>query len=342
MSKSPYRLHYNENPLGSSPKVIQRIKECLTGISFYPHRDDEFLRDQLALFYGDGLTKDHFFSTYSGSEALDLIARVYLQSGDEIIVCEPTFHVYSRTAEWQNAVVTNVPLNSDDFSLKTNAVQEAVTSRTKLIYLGNPNNPTGTIVTKSEMATLYDSLPQDVVIVSDEVYHHFVASPDYPNSIRDIVKGKNIIVLHSFSKAYGLAGLRMGVVIARPEIIERLVQLRRTFHLGVLEMEAATVALQDQFHVEKTVALAMEGKKRLYGEFDRLIIKYWRSEGNFVLFQTPMLADDLASQMAEYGIWVGSGSRFGLNYSIRVSIGLPEANEKFVASLEKILSGSCL
>ncbi len=336
MSNSPYRLHYNENPLGPSPVVMARIRDHLAGLSLYPHRDDEALRDSLAAFYGRGVTPAHLFSTYSGSEALDIIARVYLEPGDEVIVCGPTFHVYTRTAEWQGAKTVDVPLDGEDFSIRVDAVLGAVTDRTRLVYVGNPNNPTGSIVTRDDMELLHEGLPDRVTLVSDEVYHQFVTHPDYPDSLAAAAAGRNVIVLHSFSKVYGLAGLRVGVAIARPDIIDRLARFRRTFHLGSLEMEAAIAAIEDQDHVAQSVSLAARGKKRLYAAFDRLKIKYWPSEGNFILFQTPMPADELAARMADRGILVGSGSRFGLSHGIRVSIGLPEANEAFLSALERI------
>ena len=334
----PYRLHYNENPLGPSPAVLARIRDHLAGLSLYPHRDDEVLRNCLADFYGRGVTPAHLFSTYSGSEALDLIARVYLEPGDEVIVCSPTFHVYARTAAWQGAKVVDVPLDEEDFSVRVDAVIGAVTDRTRLVYVGNPNNPTGSIVTRDDMERLHAGLPDRVALVTDEVYHHFVTHPDYPDSLADVAAGRNVIVLHSFSKVYGLAGLRVGVAISRPDIIERLARLRRTFHLGSLEMEAAMAAIGDQAHVEQSVALAERGKKRLYAAFDRLRIRYWPSEGNFILFRTPILADDLAARVAEAGVLVGSGSRFGLTHSIRISVGLPDANEAFISTLERILA----
>ena len=338
MSNTPYRLHYNENPLGPSPEVTDRITARLAGLSLYPPRDDEAVRNHLADFYGRGLTDRHIFTTYSGSEALDLIARVFLEPGDEVIVCGPTFHVYARTAEWQGAKVVDVPLDAEDYSLRIEAVLGAVTARTRLVYLGNPNNPTGSIVTRDETALLHASLPREVTVVSDEVYHHFVTHPDYPDTLADAASGWNVIVLHSFSKVYGLAGLRVGVAISRPEIIDRLARLRRTFHLGSLEMEAALAAIGDQEHVAQSVALAERGKKRLYAAFDRLKLAYWPSEGNFILFRTPVPADDLAARMSDRGILVGSGSRFGLTHSIRVSVGLPEANQAFVSALEDILA----
>ena len=337
MSNTPYRLHYNENPLGPSPLVMDRIRSHLAGLSLYPPRDDEVLRTRLAEFYGRGVTPAHLFSTYSGSEALDLIARVYLEPGDEVIVCGPTFHVYARTAAWQGAKVVDAPLDNEDFSVRIDAVMQAVTDRTRLVYLGNPNNPTGSIVTRDDMERLHRSLPRDVTVVSDEVYHHFATHTDYPDTPADAVAGRNVIVLHSFSKVYGLAGLRVGVAISRPDIIERLARLRRTFHLGSLEMEAAVAAIGDQDHVARSVALAERGKKWLYAAFDRLKLTYWPSEGNFVLFRTPVPADNLAARMADRGILVGSGSRFGLTHSIRVSVGLPEANQAFVSALEGIL-----
>ena len=337
MANTHHRLHYNENPLGPSPEVLDRIRERMAGLNLYPPRDDEALRDRLAMFYGRGLMPGHLFSTYSGSEALDVIARVFLEPGDEVIVCGPTFHVYARTAEWQGARVIDVSLDTEDFSLRVDAIMRAVTTRTRLVYLGNPNNPTGSIVTREDMDLLHMGLPEGVTVVSDEVYHQFVIHPEYPDSLADVAAGRNLIVLHSFSKVYGLAGLRVGVAISRPDIIERLAELRRTFHLGLLEMEAAIAAIEDQAHVEQSVALAARGKKRLYAAFDRLRLTCWPSEGNFILFRTPIPADDLAARLADRGILVGSGNRFGLTHSIRVSVGTPEANQAFISALESVL-----
>lgn len=337
MSYPTYRLHYNENPLGPSPLVLERIRERLAGLSLYPPRDDETLRNRLAEFYGRRLTPGHVFSAYSGSEALDLIARVFLGPSDAAIVCGPTFHVYARTAGWQRAKIFDVPLDTVDFSIRVDAILRAVTPRTRLLYLGNPNNPTGTIVTRADMERLYTGLPREVTVVSDEVYHHFATHPEYPDSLADVAAGRNVIVLHSFSKVYGLAGLRVGVAISRPDVIERLTKLRRTFHLGSLEMEAAIAAVSDQAHVEESVALATRGKQRFYRAFNRLGLEYWPSEGNFILFRTPVPADELAARLADRGILVGSGGRFGLPHCVRVSVGQPEANQAFVSALESIL-----
>lgn len=337
MPEPIYRLHFNENPLGPSPRAVEAINRHAPELGSYPTRDDEKLRHTLAAFHGRGLTPDHFYSTYSGSEGLDLIARIYLSPGDEAIICNPTFGIYRLIVGWQDARTVDVPLDPDHFTLRIDDILAAVNERTKLIFLGNPNNPTGTIVTQEEMDRLYDTLPDHVMVIADEVYYQFVRSPDYPDSLAAVLAEKNVIVLHSFSKAYGLAGLRIGIAIARPDIISRLVGLRRTFHLGTLEMEATIAAIGDQDHIKKSVDLAWTGKAWLYGEFDRLGLQTWPSEANFILFRTPLPSDKVANQLEKEGILVGAGTRFGIPDCIRVSVGLPEANEAFIRALEKLL-----
>ena len=330
-------MHYNENPLGPSQEAMDRIRAHTAELGLYPPRDDEALRNRLAEAYGRGLTDRHIFTSHSGSEAVELIARVFLAPGDEVIVCGPTFHVYARTAAWQGAKVVNVPLDEKHFGLRIPAIMQAVTDRTRLVYVGNPNNPTGSIVTRDEMERLHAHLPGSATLVSDEVYHHFATDPAYPDTLSDAASGRNVIVLHSFSKVYGLAGLRVGVAISRPDIIERLAGRRRTFHLGSLQMAAAIAAMDDQAHVARSVALVQHGKHRLYAAFDRMKLAYWPSEGNFILFRTSVPADDLTARMADRGVLVGSGSRFGLTHCIRVSVGVPEANQAFLSALEDTL-----
>lgn len=337
MPNTIYRLHFNENPLGPSPKVIDAINGHAPNLGAYPTRDDEKLRHVLAEFYGNGLTPNHFYSTYSGSEGLDLIARIYLSPGDEGIICKPTFGVYQVTAGWQNAKIVDVPLDPDHFTLRVDDILAAVNDRTRLIYLGNPNNPTGTIITHDEMERLYATLPEEVMIVSDEVYYQFVRNPAYPDSLAAVMADRKVLVLHSFSKAYGLAGLRIGIVIAQPDIISHLVHLRRTFHLGTLEMEAAIAAIGDQNHINNSVDLAWSGKQWLYDQFERLGLKTWPSEANFILFRTAIPSDEVADRLSQEGILVGPGTRFGIPNCIRVSVGQPEANEAFIKALEKVM-----
>ena len=337
MTKPNYRLLFNENPLGPSPKVIETINRQAPHLGLYPDRDDESLRQVLSNFYGNGLTPDYFYSTYSGFEALDLVARIYLSPDDEYIVCSPTFGIYQATAGGQDAKLVDVPLDPIHYTLQVDDILAAVNERTRIIYLGNPNNPTGTIITQAEMDRLYAGLPERILVVTDEVYHHFVKNPTYPDSLAAVTAHRNVIVLHSFSKAYGMAGLRIGVVIARPDIIAQLVRLRRAFHLGSIEMEAAITAIGDQDHINKSVDLATASKQFLYDHFNRMGLTFWPSETNFVLVRVPLPSVEVADRLAKEGVLITPGAHFGIPDCIRVSIGLPEANEAFIQALETIL-----
>jgi len=287
----------------------------------------------------DAFDSESVFIGNGASELIIMATQGLLNAGDEVLIPAPDYPLWTAAVAFAGGrVVHYVKDEASGWLPDLEAMRRQITPRTRAIVVINPNNPTGSIVTRDDMELLHMGLPDQATLVSDEVYHHFVTRPDYLDSLAGVAAGRNVIVLHSFSKVYGLAGLRVGVAISRPDIIDRLARFRRTFHLGSLEMEAAIAAVGDQDHVARSVAIADQGKKRCYAAFDRLRITYWPSEGNFILFRTPMFADDLTARMADRGILVGSGSRFGLTHAIRVSIGLPEANQAFISALERILA----
>ena len=335
-----YKMNSNENMMGPSPAVIQVIQEQARELGDYPQMSDEGLRVALARCYGRSLTPEHFVTSNGGMDMLDMLARAFLSPGDEIVVCRPTYGVYMMFAMLQGVESINVSLAADDFSHDVPGILAAITERTRLVYICNPNNPTGAIMPAADMERLINELPDHVLIVADEVYHHFVSSPDFPDSLGYVLEGKNLFIVHSFSKAYGLAGLRLGAGISTPEIAEYLTRLRKPFHLGSLTMAAGIAALADQEYLQKSIEMVQTAKAYLYEQFGRLGIQYWPSETNFILFKSPIPPSELAEKMNEYGILLRPLDQFwGMPEYARVTIGLPVANEAFITALETILSG---
>ena len=333
-----YKLSSNENPLGPSTEVLAAIQKTAVSLNEYPALDDSILRHALAEFHGRGLTEQHFAAAVGGVEIIELLARAFLKPGSEAIICPPTFGWYVHVVHRQQAEIISAPLDATLFSHDVDAILAAVTEKTQLIFICNPHNPTGAMFTAAEMAKIVHELPPHVILVADEVYHHFVERDDYPDSLQYILKGENVIIIHSFSKAYGLAGLRLGYTIARPDIIQQIVASKRPFHNSSLALAAGIAALQDQAHIRQTITIVNEGKKYLYRQFEALGIAYWPSETNFVLIRPSGKAEWIYDQLIERGIMTRPTNKSGLPDYLRVSVGLPEANQAFIAALTDILN----
>ncbi|MEZ4630243.1 MAG: histidinol-phosphate transaminase [Deinococcales bacterium] len=332
-----YKLSSNENPLGASPKALAAIEASLKASGRYPAELEGSLEKALAHHHKGSLSPEHVVTGASGCDVLALIARAYLDAESEVIVCPPTFPTYQRTAEQMRAKVIQIALSGENFDYQLEAIVSAITSKTKLLYLCNPNNPTGTIFGQAVFDKLLALIPPEVIIVYDEVYYHF--SQDLPDSIAAVLADKPIILVHSFSKVYGLAGLRLGYAIARADITAKLTAQKNPFHLSRLTIEAGLAALEDDDHVQKTLANNELGMRFISEGLKTLGLRVWPSATNFVMFEVPKAfkTDEVVTALAEAG--VGVRGAFGLEHHLRVSIGLPEANEHFITSLSHILQG---
>ena len=333
-----YQLSQNENPLGTSPKVIEAIQEATQTLSAYPNYSDIDFRTAIADITGRGVTPDHIYTGMSGYEALEILMRGYVKEDDEVIVSTPTFiSAYKKTTTLQGATVIDVPLNHETFEYNVDGVLDTITPKTKVILLCNPNNPTGTIITDQQLHTLMTNVPEHVMVVSDEVYHHYVDRVDYPDSLQYVLDGKNLVLLYSFSKAYGLAGLRLGYGIARPDIADYLASFHRGFHHSSLTLAGGIAAVKDQEFIQKVVEFTRNEMRWLLEEFDRLDVKYWQPSANFVLFKSPYETREMAEKFMQVGILVRPQHKSGLHDCVRVSIGTHEANQLFIQRLEEIL-----
>lgn len=334
-----YKLSSNENILGSSELALKAIREHLPNLNEYCDRSDKRLRRALSEFYApQGLTPEQFVTDNSAVSLLNLIESCFLKEGDEIIITNPSFKPYAVFARNWGAKVVDIPLEGDDYSLNAPAVLKAINERTRLVFITSPNNPTGTYIPKADMDVLVEGLPDHVVLVYDEVYFQFVDAPDYVRAYEYLPTGKNIIGVNSFSKAYGLAGLRLGYAYSSEKIARYVSQARTPFMIGTLALEAGIAALKDTAFIDKTVRLVQEEKEFLYRELGRMGIRYWKTQANFITIRPEMEDSVFEAEMLKEGVMVRPVANFGAPDCIRVTIGDREANRAYIDALEKVLN----
>ena len=325
------RLSANENPLGPSPEALEAISTVLKDINRYPDGAGRGLKKKLARRMK--LLPHHIILGNGSNEIFELAARTFLQKEEEVLLPEPTFAYYRIAAQAQGGRCISVPLK--DFKIDLLGMANKVSAKTKLIFLSNPNNPTGTIFTRSEFNGFLACLPTQVVVVVDEAYGEYVTAPEYPRS-QEYVQGEQwLIATRTFSKFYGLAGLRIGYGMARKELIDQMEKARQPFSVNLLAQTAAEAALEDEEHRKKTARLNKEGKRYLCGELIRLGISSVPSEANFILVHFGPHVSQVMEELMQAGIVVRGMAGYGLEEYIRVTIGLPEENKGFIKALER-------
>lgn len=334
--KKLYKLSSNENQLGTSPKVLAAIQKYITSISEYPDLTDDRLKKALADFYKNQLSANQFITTNSGVASLELVIRGFLEEGTECIYANPAFPPYYGFSQKVGAKCIDVPLLGDDFQLDVTGILHAITEKTRLIFITSPNNPTGSYIPKNQMDHLVENLPDHVVLVFDEVYFQFADASDFIRPLPYVLAGKNVIGINSFSKAYGLAGLRIGYAYTTPEIATYIQKLRRPFMINSLSLEAAIAALEDPDFIAQTVNLVQTEKKFLYKKLDELGVKYWETQANFFLMKPQIAPAEFEEAMLQEGVMVRQAAGFGAPECIRVTIGTREGNEAFINGLKKI------
>lgn len=329
------RLSANENPLGPPEKAVAAIAKALKTIHRYPDGTAAGLKEKLAQRWD--LSLDNIIIGNGSNEIFELAARTFLQRGDEVLLPAPTFAYYRIVAQAQGARCVSMSLK--DFKIDLSVVAKKVSQKTKLIFLSNPNNPTGTIFTRSELEAFLSRLPSQAIVVVDEAYGEYVTAADYPRA-QEYQRGKGwIITTRTFSKFYGLAGLRIGYGIAGAELIEQMEKVRQPFSVNLLAQMAAEAALEDKEHAEKTAGLNETGKRYLYEELSRLSLTFVPSEANFILVHCGPRAPRAMEGLLQQGIVVRGMTGYGLAEYIRVSIGLPEENKRFIKALELWVKG---
>ncbi|MDR1624979.1 MAG: histidinol-phosphate transaminase [Spirochaetia bacterium] len=328
------KLASNENPLGPSPKAMEALRECVAGVCLYPDNTCMGLREALAARHGLG--PGNIVAGSGSDEIMMLAAAAYVNPGDTAVTARETFSNYTFVTRLFGGEMKYAPLGNGFFDLE--ALAGLVDSRTRLVFLCNPNNPTGTCFTQGGLEDFLRKMPPETLVVSDEAYADFVDAPGFPDSVSLLAKHPNLLVMRTFSKLYGLAGLRVGYGIAREELAGDLLRAKISFSVNLPALAAARAALEDRDFVEKSLAVNREGKAYLYGEFDRLGLAYYPTQANFICVDTGRDSGDMERRIMELGVTVRPLASFGLPTSLRVTIGTREQNRIFIACLEKALS----
>ncbi|MBP7056119.1 MAG: histidinol-phosphate transaminase [Candidatus Omnitrophica bacterium] len=329
------KLASNENCLGPSPKAIDAIRRNLKNINRYPDSSSFYLRQKLAkrlgvdgagLIFGNG-----------SDEVICLAARAFLSEGDEVIIAQPTFLIYEIVSQMQNVDIKFVPLKKD---LKHDllAMKERVTEKTKMVFIANPDNPTGTYVTRKELEDFLSDLPERVIVFLDEAYFEFAeyGCEDYPDGLNYLDR-PGLIVARTFSKSYGLAGLRIGYGVASPEVIGYMERTREPFNINLLAQVAAEAAIGDKSFLKKTLAHVEKEKTFLYSEFRKMGISYVKSATNFIVADTGADCKRVFNDLLKLGVIVRDMKAWGLDTYIRVTVGTRAENRKFIEALNRVL-----
>ncbi|MDP8215793.1 MAG: histidinol-phosphate transaminase [Candidatus Kaelpia imicola] len=330
--KKVYKLASNENPLGPSPQAIAAIKRVSAGINRYPESGCFYLKKRLAEIYN--LEPDNFIVGNGSDELIALALRTFLNPGDEVIVSKPTFLMYEFYSIIEGANLRIVPMRNFKYDL--DAILGAVTDKTKIIFIANPDNPCGTYIAKDELEKFIDRLPDSIILFHDEAYYEFMQMDDYPDLFR-YIEDKPVIMTRTFSKVYGLAGLRIGYGIADKRIVEYMNKVRDPFNVNSLAQAGALAALDDRDFVKKVVKLTKENREYLFKEFERLGLNYVKSYTNCIIVEIGERAQDLSGYLLRDGVIIRDMSAWGLNRYIRVSVGLKVENRKLVRLLEEFI-----
>lgn len=329
--KKVIKLASNENPLGASPKALNCIKSALSGINRYPDSSGYYLKRKIAKLYN--LSADEIILGNGSDELIDIIIKAFCEPQDNIITADTTFLEYSIISQINRIKVYTAGLKYFKYDL--DAIKKKIDRYTKIIFVANPNNPTGTYVTKYELNDFLKDLPQGVIVVLDEAYDSFIDVDDFPESLR-LLNSKNLILLKTFSKAYGLAGLRIGYALCRKDFAFAMEKVRQPFNVNILALQAAACALDDKKFLKKTRQTILGGKNYLYDCLSKMGYPYVPSVANFILIDVGQDSQEFFKKMLKFGVIVRDMKQYGLKNFIRVTIGTKKENERFIKVLRKV------
>lgn len=323
------KLASNENPLGPSPKALTAMHETLERANFYPDGGGYYLREAIAQKMG--LERANVILGCGSNEIIELIGKAFLNSGDEVIASRHAFVVYKLMATLFGATTIEVP--DPGYAHDLEGFLAAITPRTKEIFIANPNNPTGTLCSQEEIDRFMERVPDHIVVVFDEAYYEFLPQP--PDTLKYVRAGKNVVVLRTFSKIQGLANLRIGYGLARPELVDVLQKTRQPFNTNGIAQAGALAGLLDDEHQQKTRELTWEGRDFLQREFAAMGLEFIPSHANFILVRVGE-GKRVFSDLMKKGVIIRDMAAYGLPDWIRVSIGTMAQNERFLAELKEL------
>ena len=329
------KMASNENPLGPSPLAVKAISENLDRMNFYPDGGGYYLKRKLSSFLD--VDENQIILGNGSDEIIRMLVETFLNAGEEAIIAEPSFVIYQMAVRIVNGESRIVKLK--DYSYDLASMAEAVGRKTKLVFVANPNNPTGTMVSAAEVESFMKKVPEDVIVVFDEAYFEYIERGDFPKTIDYIRDGRAVVCLRTFSKIYGLAGLRIGYGISQPEIISGMNRVRQPFNANSVAQTAAIAALDDREHVGKSRELNRRGRNFLYRELEKRDIRYIPSEANFILVEVGDGAG-IARALLKESVIVRDMLCYDLPDFIRVTVGLESENKNFIEKLQNVLHSS--
>ena len=329
--KNIIKLASNENPLGPSKKALAVLNNP-GDLSRYPDGNGFHLKTLLAEYHG--VQTDQITLGNGSNEILELIARAILTPEHEVIFSEHAFAVYPLVTQAIGARAAAVP--AIDYGHDLAGFRQAITDRTRLMFIANPNNPTGTWLTAADLRSFVSSVPDKIVIVVDEAYFDYVLEDDYPDCVKWIADHPNLLVTRTFSKAYGLAGMRVGYGIAHRDLTDLMNRVRQPFNVNSLAMAMAAVALHDREHIVNSIRVNQLGMQQLVNAFKRMHFAWIPSAGNFVCVDVQQPGREIFNKLLRQGVIVRPVDNYGMPDHIRITIGLQEENDRLIEALEKV------
>jgi histidinol-phosphate aminotransferase len=328
------KLASNESPLGPAPVAVEAAQHALRDIARYPDGNGFNLKASLSQMLD--VAPEQVTLGNGSNDVLEFVARAFAGPGSEIVFSEHAFVVYPLVTALVGAKAVSVPAR--DYGHDLDAMSKAINANTRVVYIANPNNPTGTWVDGNALATFIASVPTEVLVVVDEAYREYVDNDGYPDCVGWLDERPNLIITRTFSKAYGLAGLRVGYSISHPQVADLLNRVRQPFNVNSVALAAAEAALSDEAHLARSIAVNRAGLAYLAAQFDRLGLVFIPSIGNFISFELPGEAAPIYQALLREGVIVRPIGAYGMPRHLRVSVGLAAENEHFVQALERVLS----
>ena len=328
------KLASNENPLGPSPLAMETLKDCISRVYLYPDNNCLFLREALAVKHK--IEPQNIVIGNGSDEIMHLAAAAYINPGDNSVTAKETFSNYTFVTQLFDGTMKYASLKNGCFDL--DGLAHLIDSRTRIVFLCNPNNPTGTYFNQTDLEIFLRKVPHNILVVLDEAYADFADAADFPDSIALLKTYPNLLIMRTFSKLYGLAGLRVGYGIAREEIVSALSKVKISFSVNLPALAAAHAALADTDFVQKSLALVTGGKAFYAKEFKRLGLDFYPTQANFICVHVKRDSKELERRITELGFTIRPLASFGLPSHLRITFGTPQQNEDFIACLEKALS----
>ncbi|NVD36202.1 histidinol-phosphate transaminase [Marinobacter lutaoensis] len=328
------KLASNENPLGPSEKALAAARSALSDLCLYPDGNGYELKRALSERYGVGM--DQITLGNGSNDVLEVITRCFADTESEVVFSQYAFAVYPLVTQATGARGVCVPAR--DWGHDLDAMADAITERTRLVFVANPNNPTGTVHTAAAIEAFLAKVPERVLVVLDEAYCEYLTGDDSPDGVRLLSRFPNLIVCRTFSKAWGLAALRVGYSLSSPDIADILNRVRQPFNVDSVALAAATAVLADEAYLERSREVNAAGLKQLAEGFDRMGLKYIPSAGNFIAVEVGDQAAAVYQTLLQHGVIVRPVAGYGMPRHLRVSVGLPHQNDRFLDALAEALT----